>query len=278
MTEPATTPGARPAERGFTLIELAIVMAVVGIMLAGAMKLLGGQLDHRRSALTEDRLASAYDALVAYYVANDRLPCPADGSLPTTDTDYGRAQPETSGSCTAIAAATRVLPWRTLGLQEAASFDGWQGRLGYHVSANLTTAGSSAPGDLSVRDGAASDPGSSELTAEAAFVVVSHGENGLGAWLASANRKTTAGIPTHEAENTDGAAPFVDKEPSEAVGDAFDDLVLWRERPALARATGATFSGAACTAADNLWTAHGCAGGSGLDECVAAGAIRARCG
>jgi prepilin-type N-terminal cleavage/methylation domain-containing protein len=265
-------------QQGFTLVELAIVMAVAGLMLAGTMKLLGGQLDQSRLKTTRDRLQMAYDALVSFYVSHAHLPCPADGALASSDVNYGRAQPETSGSCAGVAATDRILPWRTLGLQEELSFDGWRQRLTYQVSALLTTAGAAGPGDLSVRDGAAGVPGTSQLTAAAAFAVVSHGDNGLGAWLPSGQRKTTAGIPAHEAENTDGAEPFVDKAQSQASGDEFDDLVIWREKGALAQAAGAVFSGAVCGAADNLWITHSCALGSGADECVAAAAIRARCG
>jgi prepilin-type N-terminal cleavage/methylation domain-containing protein len=280
LTPRARRRGLRPArrgEQGFTLIELAIVMAVAGLMLAGTMKLLGGQLDQSRIKATRDRLRMAYDALTAFYVTNAYLPCPADGALASSDASYGRAQPETSGACTGVAAANRVLPWRTLGLQEELSFDGWRQRLTYQVSPPLTTAGAAGPGDLSIRDGAASVPGTTELTAAAAFVVISHGENGLGAWLPSGQRKTTAGTSAHEAENTDGAEPFVDTALSQATGDEFDDLVIWREKAALAQATGAVFSGSVCSAADNLWTAYSCALGGGADECVAAAAIRARC-
>ena len=119
--------------------------------------------------------------------------------------------------------------------------------------------------------------GTTQISAAAAFIVISHGENGLGAWLPSGRRKTTAGIPTHEAENTDGAPPFVDKAPSQAVGDEFDDLVIWREKGVLAQAAGAVFSGTVCTAANNLWTTYSCAAAGGADECLAAAAIRARC-
>ena len=252
-------------------------MAVAGLMLAGTMKLLGGQLDQSRLKATRDRLQMAYDALTSYYVTHAYLPCPADGALASSDANYGRAQPETSGSCTGVAAVNRVLPWRTLGLQEELSYDGWRQRLTYQVSAPLTTAGAPGPGDLSVRNGAPGIPGTTQISSAAAFIVISHGENGLGAWLPSGQRKTTAGIPTNEAENTDGAAPFVDKAPSQAVGDEFDDLVIWREKGVLAQAAGAVFSGSVCTAANNLWTTYSCAGGGGADECLAAAAIRARC-
>lgn len=269
-----------PAESGFTLIELAIVMAVVGIILGGAVQLLGGQLDHQHAKITRERLQIAYDALVAFYATNTYLPCPADGSLERGDANFGRAQPEGSGACTgaAVAPNERVLPWRTLGLQDGQSYDGWYRRLSYHVSDPLTTAGTTGPGTLAVRDGAAGTPGSSELSANAAFVILSHGENGLGGWLESGQRMSTSGIPTDEAENADGAEPFVDRPISELDDDAFDDVTLWREKPALAQSAGAVFSGAICGAADTLWADNGCALGSTDEACVAAGAIRSRCG
>lgn len=253
-------------------------MAVVGLILGGAVQLLGGQLDHQRSKTTRERLQIAYDALVAFYAVHTYLPCPADGSLQRGDASFGRAQPEASGPCGAVASSERVLPWRTLGLQDTHALDGWQRRLSYHVSETLTIPGAAGPGDLVVRDGAAGSPGSGQLTANAAFVILSHGENGLGAWLDSGRRMTTAGIPPHEDENADGAAPFVDRPISQVAGELFDDVALWRDKPALARSAGAVYSGAICTAADRLWSDNGCGLGSTIDACLAAGAIRSRCG
>src|SRR5262245_48431334 len=94
----------RCGQQGFTLIERGIMMAVAGLMLAGTMKLLGGQLDQSRTKASRDRLQIAYDALVSFYVTRGYLPCPADGALASSDANYGRARPETRGGCTGVTA------------------------------------------------------------------------------------------------------------------------------------------------------------------------------
>lgn len=65
------------AQRGFTLIELAIVMFIVSLLLGGMLLPLSGQQDIRNYGDTQKILADARDALLGYAMANDRLPCPA---------------------------------------------------------------------------------------------------------------------------------------------------------------------------------------------------------
>lgn len=264
---------------GFTLIEMAVVMVIMGFVLAGAASVLSGRASNEAKRLTETRLGVVNDALTAYYIANNRLPCPADGSLNASDANFGRAQPETSGVCNiaAVTGAEAVIPWRTLGLRETESLDGWSQRLRYVVSGNLTTAGSSLPGDLEMRDGDVSNPASTQLAADAAYAVISQGENGLGAWQGTGIQKPLAGIDTDEALNINGSGTYVDRRFSSLPGDAFDDLVIWRQKTLLSQASGASFTGAVCLAANNLSTATGCPGGATGDACTISEAVLARC-
>ncbi len=258
---------------------MSIVLTIMGLVLAGGMSLLNARVGTERLNLTQTRLDAAYEALIAYYIANNRLPCPADGSLPATDANYGRAQPEDGTACVtaSVTATEQVIPWRTLGLQENQSLDAWERRFSYFVTAALTLPGSTQTGDIVVRDGAVATAGSAELTDQAAFLVISHGENGLGGWQRSGTRIATAGTATEEALNVDGVAPFIDRRINDVDGNIFDDLVRWREKSLITRATGAAFSGAICTAADDLWTAQGCIIGSTADACLVSEALRARC-
>lgn len=63
--------------RGFTLIELAIVLLVVALLLSGMLLPLAAQQDVRNYADTQKILTEAREALLGFAMANDRLPCPA---------------------------------------------------------------------------------------------------------------------------------------------------------------------------------------------------------
>jgi len=93
--------------RGFTLIEVAISMVILGLVMAGLVLSLSQQLQQRRLLDTRTTLAQANDALLAFVTANARLPCPAivgsNGLEATT----------APGTCTAAAG---FLPAVTLGL------------------------------------------------------------------------------------------------------------------------------------------------------------------
>ena len=65
------------AQRGFTLVELAIVMFIVALLLGGMLLPLSAQQDVRSYGDTQKLLSDARDALLGYAMANDRLPCPA---------------------------------------------------------------------------------------------------------------------------------------------------------------------------------------------------------
>ena len=93
--------------RGFTLIEVAISMVILGLVLTGLVVSLSSQLQQRRLLDTRTTLAEANDALLAFVTANARLPCPAIvGS-------NGLESTSAPGTCTAV---TGFLPAVTLGL------------------------------------------------------------------------------------------------------------------------------------------------------------------
>jgi hypothetical protein len=233
-------------------------------------------------------------AIALFVSQNKRLPCPADGRLPSGDNNAGLERPVGGGACQVVAGTANsqthgVVPWRTLGLTESDVTDGWGNRLTYRVAPELVAAnamdltacdpggtagivggvcntscttatfpGSCTPPSaytaakgLKVRNLASAtlimDPGATPSTG-AAYVVISHGENGAGAYSnqgivqagavasgtleAANNAADVAFAPATSAAST----AFVDDFPAYVDGTGhFDDFVV--RPPILAVAT-----------------------------------------
>ena len=70
----------RSNAKGFSLIELAIVLLVIGALFAGILMPLANQIELRRVGETQKTLAEIRDALIGFAAANGRLPCPASAA------------------------------------------------------------------------------------------------------------------------------------------------------------------------------------------------------
>jgi prepilin-type N-terminal cleavage/methylation domain-containing protein len=116
------------SQRGYTLIEMAMVFVLVGLLVGGGLFALAPIIDKARINQTNTTLDQVEASLELFVIRNSRLPCPADGSLSNTSTNYGLEQPSGGGTCT-ITGANAVIPWKTMGMDEAYSLDGWATRL-----------------------------------------------------------------------------------------------------------------------------------------------------
>ena len=61
---------------GFTLIELAITLAIIGVLAGAVLVPFVAQVAQRNTAATEKTLEQIKDALLGYATATGRLPCP----------------------------------------------------------------------------------------------------------------------------------------------------------------------------------------------------------
>ena len=114
--------------RGFTLVEIAVVLMILGLLLGGLLIPLSAQMDQQKIRVTQQRLEEIKEALIGFAILNGRLPCPAeyyqfDKQNPTTTKDAGKEEPsfcETEG----------YLPWKDLGIEK---HDGWGHPFRYRV-------------------------------------------------------------------------------------------------------------------------------------------------
>ncbi len=101
--------------RGFSLVELAIVLVIVSLLAGGLMMTLSSQLDLRHNQDTRQKLKEVQEALLGYaatHIATDGHPF-----LPCPDTNNDGAEDRTGSTCNATATnAEGTLPWRDLGL------------------------------------------------------------------------------------------------------------------------------------------------------------------
>ncbi len=68
-------------QTGFSLIEIAIVLVIVGLMIGGLVTPLTVQLEQRKVAETQQALNEAKEALTGYALRYGYLPCPAISAM-----------------------------------------------------------------------------------------------------------------------------------------------------------------------------------------------------
>lgn len=219
-------------EQGFTLVEMAMVLAIVTLLLAGLVPTISGQIEQRRSAETRNQLNEIQQALIGFAIIKGRLPCPA------SSTSNGLEDPAGGGTCTHF--NDGFVPGATLGLNplnaQGLVLDAWDNPIRYVVtswsSSTYTTADGMARAGLSalsptllVCNTATGITGSGCATGEALtadpgvpVVIFSTGKNGA-----------TGGTGTDESENLDGDRFFVSHTPtaSSFANGEFDDLMVW---------------------------------------------------
>ena len=218
MTRLKLLPPSCRQQSGFSLVELAVVMVVLGLILGGMLMPLSTQRDINNRKNTEAQLTEIYQALLGFAAINGRLPCPA------TATSAGLADPNVAN--TNCQQEHGFVPGRTLGLDGSYNgnnllTDPWNNPIRYSLSSVNGWAYANQI-DISLAGGnyrvcRQSGCGAGTIIAENIVVVLhSRGKDGA---LGTAS--------PNQLENTDNDADFVKTEISEANNAEFDDIPRW---------------------------------------------------
>jgi prepilin-type N-terminal cleavage/methylation domain-containing protein len=215
--------------RGFTLVEMAIAVLVIGLILGSVLVPLSRQVEQRQIANTQAALDEIREALLGFALAKGYLPCPA---VSATNGQEAR----TAGACTG-GIRQGFLPWETLG---ASKLDGWGNIFRYSVT--LAYASSAAPfslttaPDITIQTRTSAGALSNLTNANTVVaVVLSLGKNGNGGnndqGVAQALPSTWPGSYADENTNASGSTTFVSRVRQDqgalGTGGEFDDIIVW---------------------------------------------------
>ncbi len=216
-----------PHVRGFTLIEMAVVLAILGLLIGGMLIPIGAQIDQKNYSNTKKSLEEAKEALIGYALTRGYLPCPAISN------ENGLEDRGAGGACNE---RVGFLPWEELGVMPT---DSWGHLYRYSVTPAFSNSISSVlvspltNRDITIktRNAAGYVENLSNLN-DIPVAIMSHGRNGLGATTKDGVLITNTSLTNEdEVGNASGAGLIfyarTYTENTAADGGEFDDVVVW---------------------------------------------------
>lgn len=205
--------------RGFTLVEMAVVLVIMALLMAAFLTPLSAQRDLRDYSETKIRLEHIRDALYGYAIINGQLPCPTTTADPTDNINYGHGDavcPLTTGA--------GYVPWKDLGVHEVDAWgtprnlaaDPWLGYWIYRVDPAFTTTFSLATTTTGNIDIKKSDGTSQTIASERAAAVICTAGKNLVADGENATYETANPVYQNDVQSL-----------------TFDDMCIWITRPSL---------------------------------------------
>ena len=250
-----------PKQRGLFLVLFVIALAsLMAIVLFGNMlSSVGKRADD--AVRNQDSFSAINAAITQFVQLNLRLPCPADGM---SATGVENTAPADTTTCLS---PSGVVPWKTLGLPQAAAQDSWSRMISYRVSDGAT--GFTRSGGLNLTNCLDSDvslvyplspPGAlacnaithentrsdffdtkglsvndrGTLKTQVAYALISHGASGYGAYAPASppTRLTMPAPASKEFLNANAGGAYWILDPSAAGvaaedGAHFDDILSY---------------------------------------------------
>lgn len=226
--------------KGFTLIEVAIVLLIMGFLLGALMTPMGAQRESNKIKQVKVELKTIQESIYGFAIANGRMPCPAQPGSGAESDAGGACQNNSRG----------FVPSASLGIDGSVNCDGllldpWGNPYRYSVTTN-NAGGAATPDFTTVADivtlqpaGLAADiqicknnacTAAEKLTDEAVAIIYSMGSNWstLGGIDETENAETTiasaCGLANYAMGNDDD---YVSHQRVEAGANQFNDIVSW---------------------------------------------------
>ena len=215
-------------QAGFTLVEMAVVLLIATILMAGLVPTISSQIEQRQMNDTRKQLNDIQQALIGFAIINERLPCPA------SPTSNGQEDPViVTGTCTLPNGG--FIPAATLGIGPVNSqglvVDAWNNPIRYAVTSSYANAFTTQSGMKNIWSSAISldlqvcntstaisqtscAPNSTLSSNGVPMVIFSTGKDGLGGVVNPDEAANLHGLPFKT---------FV----SHDFTPTYDDLVLW---------------------------------------------------
>lgn len=223
------------SESGFSLIEVSIGLMIIGILMAPIIAGYNLYIEKQQFRISNSVADIVSDSIGKYYVKNAKYPRPASPNVNQGDENFGTGMdptiplasiPDCTPTSDTVCKTTSntyggavvligEVPFADLGLPFKTAMDGYGFRLTYAVTASLTddTSFNDAAGAIEILGydgGSIFEPPYSTVPNRAHFIVVSHGQNGKGAFSLSGARYAPCGtlIEGTEFENCNNDGRF----------------------------------------------------------------------
>jgi len=123
-------------EKGFSLVEIAIVLVIIGMILGTAVTLWRSSIGATKLSTTKSNLENIKNSIINFAIANGRLPCP-DPTVPPNNIGTSNPNPATCAPnciCNTCATPPCFVPFQTLQLQLPRGKDSFGNVFRYDVS------------------------------------------------------------------------------------------------------------------------------------------------
>lgn len=219
----------RDSQEGFTLLEMAIVLLVIGFLVGTLLPPLSAQINQANYSECRRKMIEIREALIGYGLAYGHLPCPAKNAM-NGDEDRNVA----TGVCNK---RNGFLPWSEIGVEK---LDVWGHLYLYSVTNTFSqvspkislTPAPSPDITIKTRDSAGALINLTNANA-VPFVVISAGKNGNFATLDNGVVKANRSLGSLNADENSNATQsnlFISRTATDnvaAIGGEYDDMVVW---------------------------------------------------